>query len=378
MSSFIAEKGAGILNGRNHDFVLLVAFCIQQNLIGDTPILVRASRLLMPRKDRRDIYYRFHREIQDVSGKAHTPPLQRLVNAAGPIQVRDLIPETVASLEQLDALVSGMRLHWLRAEAFPDNMARGKNGVAWMIGRLKRRRDKLLAAVRSLGEALKQPSTTGTVAGTQQRAFGGAQRAGRCFMGTANVLHRAIFVPLALEQMKEGRPTTILEVLRAMILAMQRANPELDNKTIKIAECTAEENMQQVELLHKPNLKECFAVWDVDVSQELRHLLTNVRHATTGPISSPFTGDSPSDNEDLADMWINVVLDPERLVLKFANRAKPGCKKIEGYLACHEAFEDLGGDARYEQDERVFVSTIRWRYAHTLTTTQGVQRLESI
>lgn len=103
MLDLLTPERKAQVKDKNIDFILLLAHRMRSEMIQDEPPLVAASRLLKPAA-RRGMYFNFHREVKDVQGTAHTPPLHRLCEATEAETFRPRLPSAIASAGQLRAL----------------------------------------------------------------------------------------------------------------------------------------------------------------------------------------------------------------------------------------------------------------------------------
>lgn len=366
VSTFCAEKGTGMLNGRHSDFLLFIAYCINQGLIADCSTFTRASRLLKSKQTRADILYRFHRETMDVSGAAHTPPLCRLVGGAAPLSVEGLLQDQsiTASLMQIISLLNEVKPEWLNVsllkEAYSD-LPEEEFAEFGNIASLLDQANKLNGLVSQVAKTIRIDGVDGSLSKSK---FKETQVEAQQFLDQAWKLHRAIFRPLGIREMENGKPCAVSIFIDNMIATFnsEKGENKIEQRSVRvITQPNATLN------LNKPQLSECFLPWDTDIAAEIKRTLTNIRHASAGKIPCPFDGLNEDGNYDV---WILVTLEASHFKITMVNKL-PSSVNLPGNPNYHHVYSDYGGGIAYhtDQEKQHITTTVSWAYAHTLADT---------
>lgn len=366
-STFCAEKGTGMLNGRHSDFLLLIAYCINQDLIADCPTFTRASRLLKSKQTRADILYRFHRETMDMSGAAHTPPLCRLVGGAAPLSVEGLLQDQSiqASLMQIISLLNEVKPEWLNVSLLKEaysNLPEEELVKFCNIASLLDRANKLNGLVSQMAKTLRIDGVEGNLSKSKFRE---TQLEAQQFLDQAGKLHQAIFRPLGIREMEKGLPCAVSAFIENMVVSFN-SNPGTKEAERKSVHVITQPNTTLN--LNKPQLLECFLPWDSDIAAEVTRTLTNIRHATAGTIPCPFACLSHDGNYDV---WILVTLEASHFKITMINGLSPSMD-IPSNPNYHHVYADYGGEISYQTDQakQLVTTIVTWAYAHTLADTK--------
>ncbi|MCI0724677.1 MAG: phosphoribosyltransferase, partial [Acidobacteria bacterium] len=291
----------------NVDLVILIAFCLELRFLEDSPELERASRLLKPGSTRRDVYWRLHREVQDVQGAAHTSPLHRLTGwDALPPDYSGSIPNIIASVGQLKAISTQFQRHWLQ----PDADAYKKFGE--VLAAIGQESTALESNLRNLLEAIKLGS------GTTADIFQACQKHAVKLLEAGTKLHAALFLPWGFHTDGDKKECKMLRAMEYVLL--QRG--EIDGKSIVFHKSNSLSDEIDAGKLMKRNLMEAYVVWDTEVTRALREILTNARWAEGDPIPCPW--DNCQHSPTSAHLWIRVIPARQYALIELANRtSKP-------------------------------------------------------
>lgn len=337
----------------NVDFVILLAFCLDLGVLSSSPELARASRLLKPTGTRRDLYYRLHREVQDVQGKAHSSPLRRLNEwEALPPGFEKSIPDTVASIGQIKALATGLERHWLRA----DTDAHKKFGE--VQGTIQANAEELERRLRNLHDGSR--STTDN---RPTRVFQESRQLASALIDDGGKLHAAVFVPIGINTVECERDCNLLHELRDVLPPTE----QIEQMRIELHRSTALWDELDVARLEKGNLQEAYVVWDLEVTWALREILTNVKCAEGAPIDCPWK--NCGHDRGTAHMWVRLMLEQKYAVIELANRTSetPEVVQEKTHLShSHQVFRDLGRPVSFSKKDGLLFTRIFLPFAHTL------------
>lgn len=338
----------------NVDFVILLAFCLDLGVLIGSREMDRASRLLKPTGTRRDLYYRLHREVQDVQGTAHSSPLRHhLIQCpALPPGFEKSIPDIVASVAQIKSVATGLERHWLRA----DTDAHKTFGQ--VQGTIKENADAL---EQRLGGPY--PSSKSTTGDTRKAEFQQCRQIATALLENGSKLHNGVFVPIGIQTIHGERDCKLLHELREIL----PPGEQIEQKQIELHRSTALSDELDVGVLKKGNLQEAYVVWDHEVTWALREILTNVKYAEGVP------SDCPWDNCDhdctTAHMWVRLMLELQYALIELANRTSKTAEHVQGKTHMSHSqhvFRDLGGNVSFTKCDGLLFTRIYLPFAHTL------------
>lgn len=338
----------------NVDFVILLAFCLDLGVVIGSRELDRASRLLKPTGTRRDLYYRLHREVQDVQGKAHSSPLRHHLNQweAPPLGFEKSIPDIVASVGQIKAVATGLERHWLRA----DTDVHKKFGE--VQGAIQANAEELERRLRDLRD-----SSRSTAGNTPNADFQQCRHLATALLEDGGKLHAAVFVPIGIQTIHSERDCMLLHGLRDVL----PPTGQVEQKRIELHRSTALSDELDVARLEKGNLQEAYAVWDLEVTWALRELLTNVKCAEGAPIDCPWK--NCGHDRGTAHMWVRLMLEQNYALIELGNRTPKTAEQVqeETHLShSHHVFRDLGGKVSFKKTDGLLFTRIYLPFAHTL------------
>lgn len=348
-----AEKD---LNWLNVDFIILLAFCMTLRVIKDQPQLERASRLLSPSGSRRDLYFRLHREVQDVQGAAHNPPLRRLVQWEElQEEPEKSIPDWVASVGQLRVISKVVEQHWLRADTYAHKE----------FGTLRSKIETTGVALEQRLHELDNIVKSAVDRGKSGVVFRKCKELAPILVEEGEKLHASLFMPIGIQTLGGNNDCKLMSELTLVF-----PNPgEINDKTISLHESVAHLEELDRSKLKKKNLVEAYVVWDSEIIWSLREILTNAKHAEGENIVCPWSKCGHSSEK--ADLWVRFFPQELYMVLELANPTSISAHDVEKATRLRrnrQVLRELGRDVEFEKQEGLLVTRIYLPYAHTLVT----------
>jgi len=363
MDKFLSSERLDQLKDRNLDFVLLTALKLaverrdSKQLENDSRYDV-ASRLLKP-CGKPDLYYRLHREIKDTLGKAHSSPLHRLIQTQNDVETLTLesLMNSLGSAAQVLALVNEIPRHSLR----PGTVAHRE--YSSIKNDIEQKEIKLRRAI----EGVRMFSSAGACKRSKFLCI--AKGRGKQLLREGNKLHEGLFVPLNIHEIQKGNISPILEVF------VQLSYEFLTEKAIsrKIEWHYPDKNSTQqlyCELNAKnKDINEAYIVWDTDVLEAIKDILSNVRHVDENEsILDPWNSTSNSK----AHIWCRVIMNEYRLYIEMKNTCKKNSiekiRELTHNHHSHHIISEIGGKVDFELNNRILLTTVSLPYAHTLQT----------
>jgi hypothetical protein len=353
MDKFLNSGRLSLLKDKHIDFVLLTALKLavarrnSGQLKKDQGYDV-ANRLLKP-CDKPDLYYRLHREIKDALGAAHSTPLHNLVKSAKSFEIAHFM-DSLGSAAQLLALIDEIQRYWLRpnTDAFKNYTTINSN--------IKQEEERLRTVIKKFHTP---PS---------DENYHDVKEKGKLLLAEGGKLHAGLFISL-------NDITSIYDGKRDTISCLPSKFGDDKDNTLRIIKWrepifknpnpAAEANTYLNKAI------EVFVVWDTQISDAVKDILSNVRH-----VESVFNIDESQDANATVHLWCQIQKNEFCLDIEMQNRYKYSktsdefakLKERTNNHHSHHCIREIGGNVTYDLNENILLTTVSLPYAHTLQT----------
>ena len=309
------------------------------------------------------LYDHFHRLVMDARGKQHSSLLNQFANSGDdPLLLSEEFLEQVkGTIAILFAVVDEIKQSNIRARApIHGDFVGIREHLRFCYVMV---RDKLQQIV-SLEEGdIEQ----------RRAAFLCAREWIRIYLEACRQLHFGIFAPIGLRERSQGREVSEFSFNREL-LAVTDAGPfRGDPSLFQWHRPTPYEIAVAFGELKIDDLAEAYVIWDEEVVDALRQLLTNARHATGDAFSDPWSRIKDS-SAPRARMWGRLILEKEYLSIELRNRAELTAREVDELTRKKPVSRTIRshGDLDYESDnDGTLVTKVAFPYAHTLSALQG-------
>lgn len=326
------------------------------------------SRLLKPRS-KPDLYYRLHREVLDVLGKAHSSPLQRFVTKNNTIisQTEITLTNTLASVSQIKAIaiiIFEQHWHWLQAET------KSSEDYNSIIGKVEKITDDLYSAISGLLVLLPiielSRKNGSSVDKEITSKFIDAKIKGIESLKIGKKLHDGLFTKLGIQEIKTGVTLfPFASTIQKFIDFEKEFEKDGDPRIIKWHQLGENETEDLFNLLEKSDIEEVFIVWDEEIKEAVRDVFSNVRR-----IAEKIVNPWKSTNDDKAHLWYRIQLSKLTAKIEMKNKTTNTAEFIENETKdshSHYIIKDIGGSINYSKDnDSLLLTVISLPYAHTL------------